>query len=237
MYPDRLVQFFGLHEQELMDSFYQIYVTTPAETTGVTYVSGNEEFATVSTTGLVSGEALGSTYVTVIKEGMVSTRVEVTVTDQPVEGEIRIEAEVLGEDYDWDSLGFHRYPDGSYIRYGHSGGAYITGYDVNSEVSLTYTVPSEEAQTMNLVISAAPHYQMTEDYVFGVDCTLKLNGVAIECPASAIIDVPEGGSTMGAKTQNVTIGNVALNKGENTFVLEFHSKAPALDCFKFLPLA
>ena len=43
------------------------------------------------------------------------------------------------------------------------------------------------------------------------------------------------GSTMGAKTQNVTIGDVQVKQGENTFVLEFHGKAPALDCYKFLP--
>ena len=26
-----------------------------------------------------------------------------------------------------------------------------------------------------------------------------------------------------------------VKQGENTFVIEFHGKAPALDCFKFIP--
>ena len=212
----------------------QINLTKPTDATGVTYVAGNEEFIEVNATGLVTGKALGSTYVTVIKEGMYSVRVSVTVTDQPVPGEIRVEAEAQADDFDWETLGFHMYPDGSYIRYGHSGGAYITGYDVTEEVSLTYTFNSDKAQTMTLVISGAPHYQMTEDYIFGVDATIKLNAAAVTCPDTAKIERGEG-STMGAKTQNVTIGDVQVKQGENTFVLEFHGKASALDCYKFLP--
>ena len=212
----------------------QINLTKPTDKTGVSYVSGNEEFIEVNSTGLVTGKALGSTYVTVKKDGMYSTRVAVTVTDKPVPGEIRVEAEAQEEGFDWESLGFHMYPDGSYIRYGHSGGAYITGYDVSEEISLTYKFNSEKAQTMTLVISGAPHYQMTEDYIFGTDATIKLNDAAVTCPATAKIERGEG-STMGAKTQNVTIGDVQVKQGENTFVLEFHGKAPALDCYKFLP--
>ncbi len=212
----------------------QINLTKPTDKTGVSYVSGNEEFIEVNSTGLVTGKALGSTYVTVKKDGMYSARVAVTVTDKPVPGEIRVEAEAQEEGFDWESLGFHMYPDGSYIRYGHSGGAYITGYDVSEEISLTYKFNSEKAQTMTLVISGAPHYQMTEDYIFGTDATIKLNDAAVTCPATAKIERGEG-STMGAKTQNVTIGDVQVKQGENTFVLEFHGKAPALDCYKFLP--
>ena len=212
----------------------QVNLTKPTDKTGVSYVAGNEEFIEVNATGLVTGKALGSTYVTVKKDGMYSARAAVTVTDKPVPGEIRVEAEAQEDGFDWEGLGFHMYPDGSYIRYGHSGGAYITGYDVTEEVSLTYKFNSEKAQTMTLVISGAPHYQMTEDYIFGTDATVKLNGNVVTCPDSAKIERGEG-STMGAKTQNVTIGDVQIKQGENTFVLEFHGKAPALDCFKFLP--
>lgn len=216
----------------------QINVTKPTDKTGISYVSDNEEMASVSETGLVTGEALGDANIIVSKAGMLSIRVAVTITDQPVEGEIRVEAEDQAEDFDWGALGFHKYTDRtSGIAFGHSGGAYITGYDVNSEISLTYTVTSDKDQTMLLVIAAAPHYQMQagEKYVFGTDATLKLNGAEITVNEGA--EVVGDGARMGAKTQNIQIGNVHLNQGDNTFVIEFHGKAPALDCFKFLPLA
>ena len=213
----------------------QINVSKPTDKTGVKYVVGNEDYATVNATGLVTGEALGSTYVIVSKEGMISKRVNVTITDTPVPGEIRVEAEAQADDFDWEALGFHKYPDGSYIKFAHSGGAYVTGYDVSSEVSLTYTFNSDKNQTMNLIIAAAPHYNMKtgEEFVFATDATIKLNtqNVTVNPDAKIVGD----GAAMGAKTQNVTIGDVQVKQGENTFVIEFHGKAPALDCFKFIP--
>ena len=215
----------------------QINVSKPTDKTGLNYASGNVEMASVSATGLITGEGLGDTYIIISKAGMLSVRVAVTVTDQPIEGEIRVEAEDQAEGFDWEALGFHMYPDGSYIKFKHSGNAYITGYGVTEEVSLTYTVTSEKEQTMTLVIAAAPHYQMSagEKYVFGTDATLKLNGSEITVNEGA--EVVGDGAAMGAKTQNITIGDVHLNQGDNTFVIEFHGKAPALDCFKFLPKA
>ena len=214
-----------------------IGITKPTDTTGIIFASDNAEMASVDTSGKVTGEALGTANIFVKKPGVIGAVVEVTITDQPVEGEIRIEAEDQAEGFDWESLGFHMYPDGSYIAFGHSGGAYITGYDVNSEVELAYTVVSEKDQTMTLVIAAAPHYQMQagEEYVFGVDASIYLNEQEVTPNADA--KVIGDGARMGAKTQNITIGDVTIKKGENPFVIKFHSKAPALDCFKFLPKA
>lgn len=215
----------------------QINVTKPTDKTGVTYTSSNAEIATVSATGLVTSLALGDINVIVAKAGMLSARVAVKVTDDPVPGEIRIEAEDQPEGFDFEALGFHMYPDGSYIRFGHSGGAYITGYDVTDEVELAYTVTSPKAQDMRLVILAAPHYNMQAGDIFSfkTDATLKLNNQNLTVDEAAT--VLGDGAAMGAKTQNVIIGNVHLNQGDNPFVIQFHGKAPALDCFKFLPLA
>ncbi len=215
----------------------QINVTKPTDKTGITYTSSNTDYATVSETGLVLGGGLGTAYVYVAKEGMLTARVTVTVTDEPVPGEIRVEAEAQEEGFDFEALGFHMYPDGSYIAFAHSGGAYITGYDVTEEVSLSYTVTSEKAQTMTLVISAAPHYNMQagEEFKFATDATIKLNDANVQVNEDAI--VLGDGARMGAKTQNVIIGDVNLKQGDNSFVIEFHGKAPALDCFKFLPKA
>ena len=214
-----------------------INITKPTDTTGIVFESSNAEMASVAANGKITGEALGTANIFVKKPGVIGAVVEVTITDQPIPGEIRVEAEDQEEGFDWESLGFHMYPDGSYIRFGHSGGAYITGYDVNSEVELAYTVVSEKDQTMTLVIAAAPHYNMQagDEFLFASDATILLNDnqVTVNPDAKVIGD----GAAMGAKTQNVTIGDVTLHTGSNSFVIQFHGKAPALDCFKFLPKA
>ena len=131
--------------------------------------------------------------------------------------------------------GFHKYTDRtSGIQNGHSGSAYITGYDVNSECELDYEFESEKDQTMSLIIAGASHYQMAEDFVFGVDCKLILNGEEVQCAADAKI---ESNQVMGAPTVEVTIGNVNVKAGTNTFVVQFTERAPALDCYRFMPLA
>ena len=42
---------------------------------------------------------------------------------------------------------------------------------------------------------------------------------------------------MGAPTVEVEIGDVNVVEGENTFVIEFAERAPALDAFRFIPKA
>ena len=210
----------------------QINLTKPTDKTGVTYVSDKEDVATVSNAGLITGVALGTANITIKKDGMLSARVEVTVEKKVVQGEIRVEAENTKNEL---PSGLHQYTDRTTgITAGHSGSAYITGYDVSEACSLEYEFESPKAQTMTLVIAGASHYQMSEDFVFGVDCTLKLNNATITCPATAKI---ESDQRMGAPTVEVTIGDVSVLQGKNTFVIEFAERAPALDCFRFMPKA
>ena len=209
----------------------QINLTKPTNKTGVTYASDKEDVATVAADGKVTGVALGTANITIKKDGMYSARVEVVVEKKIVQGEIRVEAENTKNEL---PSGFHQYTDRTTgITAGHSGSAYITGYDVSEACSLEYEFTSPKAQTMQLIIAGASHYQMSEDFVFGVDCTLKLNGNVITCPATAKI---ESDQRMGAPTVEVTIGNVNVLNGTNTFVIEFTERAPALDCYRFMPL-
>ena len=210
----------------------QINLTKPTDKTGVTYASDKETVATVDAQGKITGVALGTANITIKKDGMYSARVEVVVEKKVIEGEIRVEAEDTSNDL---PSGFNKFTDRTTgIQNGHSGSAYITGYNVSEACSLEYEFTSPKAQTMQLVIAGASHYQMNEDFVFGVDCTLKLNGEVITCPATAKI---ESNPVMGAPTVEVTIGNVNLKNGANTFVIEFIERAPALDCYRFLPIA
>ena len=209
----------------------QINLAKPTDKTGVTYASDKVSVATVDTSGKITGVALGTANITIMKDGMYSARVEVVVEKKVVEGEIRVEAEDTSNDL---PSGFSKFTDRTTgIQNGHSGSAYITGYNVSEACSLEYEFTSPKAQTMQLIIAGASHYQMNEDFVFGVDCTLKLNGEVVTCPATAKI---ESNPVMGAPTVEVTIGNVNLKNGTNTFVIEFVERAPALDCYRFMPL-
>lgn len=210
----------------------QITLTKPTDATGVSYASDKESVATVDETGKIHGVALGTANITIKKDGMYSARVEVTVDKKVIEGEIRVEA----EDYTNEEApaGFSKFTDRTTgIQNGHSGGAYITGYNVSSAVTLNYAFTSPKAQQMTLIIAGASHYQMNEDFVFGTDCTIKLNDQVVTPAGEAKI---ESNPVMGAPTVEVTIGNVNVLQGENTFVLEFAERAPALDCFRFMPI-
>ena len=213
----------------------EIELTKPTDKAGLRYVSDKETVATVDENGKVKGLDLGTANITIVKDGMLATRIEVVVEKKVLQGEIRVEAEAQADDFDWSSLGFHKYTDRTQgITAGHSGSAYITGYDVNAACDLTYEFESDKAQTMTLIIAGASHYQMAEDYVFGVDCTLTLNGQEITCAADAKIVSDQ---RMGAPTVEVTIGTVNVKAGTNTFVIHFNERAPALDCFRFMPVA
>ena len=210
----------------------QIELNKPTSLEGVTFASDKETVATVSPDGKITGVALGSANITIKKDGWYSARVAVTVEKRVVAGEIRVEAEDTTNEL---PSGFHKYTDRtSGIQNGHSGSAYITGYDVSSACSLEYTFESPQAQTMTLVIAGASHYQMSEDFVFGVDCTIKLNGQVVQVNADAKI---ESNQVMGAPTVEVTIGDVNVLANTNTFVIEFAERAPALDCYRFMPKA
>ena len=209
----------------------QIQLTKPTSLDGVTFESDKETVATVGqTTGLVRGVALGTANVTIKKQGWISARIEVVVDKATVPGEIRVEAENHTNEL---PEGFHKWTDRTTgIENGHSGSAYITGYGVNSACKLEYEFTSDKNQTMTLVIAGASHYQMDEAFNFARDCVIKLNGSPITVNPDAQI---ESNKVMGAPTVEVTIGDVNVIKDTNTFVIEFIDRAPALDCYRFLP--
>ena len=210
----------------------QIELTKPTSLEGVSFVSDKESVATVSNDGKITGVALGTANITVKKDGWYSARVEVVVEKKVLAGEIRVEAENTTNEL---PSGFHKYTDKtSGITNGHSGSAYITGYDVHEACTLEYSFESSKDQTMTLIIAGAPHYQMSEPFSFATDCEILLNGVKVTVNAEAQI---EPGSTMGAATVEVTIGDVNVKSGTNTFVINFAEKAPALDCYRFMPKA
>ena len=210
----------------------QIELNKPTSLEGVSFASDKETVATVSDDGKITGVALGTANIIVKKDGWYSARVEVVVEKKVIAGEIRVEAENTTNEL---PSGFHKYTDKtSGITNGHSGSAYITGYDVHEACTLEYSFESSKDQVMTLIIAGAPHYQMSEPFNFATDCEILLNDVKVTVNAEAQI---EPGSTMGAATVEVTIGDVNVKAGTNTFVINFAEKAPALDCYRFMPKA
>ena len=200
--PSQTTMIAGIDEQT------QIVLTTPASLDGVSFVSDKEEVATVDEQGKVTGHKLGTANITIKKDGWLSARIEVVADKAALPGEIRVQA----EDAEEIPSGFHKYTDKTTgIQNGHYGGAYITGYDVSSECSLSYKFNSDKNQSMTLIIAGASHYQMSEDFVFGVDCKIKLNGQEVTVNEGAKI---ESNQVMGAPTVEVTIGNVNVKVGE-----------------------
>ena len=212
-----------------------IALTNPTSLDGVSFASDKEDIATVSEAGRVTGHKLGTANITIKKQGWYSARIEVVVDKAGLDGEIRVQA----EDIDPLPSGFHKYTDKtSGIQNGHYGSAYITGYDVTSETTLSYTFNNTGSeQTMRLIIAGAPHYNMKDGDIFSFkdDCTITLNGGNVTVADDAIITGT--GAAMGAATVEVTIGNVTVRAGENTFVITFAEKAPALDAYRFIPLS
>ena len=217
-----------------IDTETQIVLSAPTSMEGVQFFCSKEDIATVDADGKVTGHKLGAADITIAKAGWLSARVGVTVDKAGLPGEIRVQAEDAEEIPD----GFHKYTDRtSGIQNGHYGGAYITGYDVNSACSLSYKFESPSAQTMTLIIAGAPHYNMTAGEVFSFvsDCNILLNEQKVTVKEGA--EIEGTGAAMGAATVEIEIGDVSVKAGENHFVIEFIDKAPALDAFRFIPKA
>lgn len=213
----------------------QINVTKPTDLTGVTFVSDKESVATVDATGKVTGVSMGSANITVIKDGMYSARVKVSVTEVLLEGEIRVEAEQADEIVSGNT-NFMNLTDGAYtqIERAHSGGGYITGYRVEEGDTLTMTFTSPRAQTMTLSAIASPAYQAEGEFLFASSCTIKLNEAELTgISAEAKISAGDGG--MGQPTEEAVLCDVNVVEGTNTLQVIFKGRAPSFDFFRLVP--
>jgi len=204
---------------------------------GVSYVSVNEETATVDASGVVTGVKVGITNITVKKEGMYSVRVEITVKPKPVEGQILVEAE-LAEELQGETI-----PTGAYVArdgqggFGgstevHSGSAYLSFYGASEAITLTYKFNAPAAKKMAFsVVGAAPVNFGGESaaYVIKDSMTISVNGAAYTPAADAQFPAPEGWS---ATMSEVALGDIDVKAGENTLVITLSEVFPSLDVFK-----
>lgn len=214
-------------------------VAIQSKVAGVSYASSDETVATVDASGVVTGVKMGKTNITVKKEGMYSVRVEITVNPKPVEGQIILEAESAEELADIEPGSFNQgqpmiMQDGSGMGGNtvHSGGAYVTMFGGDS-LTLTMKFNAESAKTMVLSVVGSAPMSMGGDaapYVFADNISIKLNDTAVTIAAETQFPAPQGG--FNQTMDEIVIGDVAVQAGENTLLVEINGSIPSLDCFK-----
>ena len=208
-------------------------VAIESEIEGVSYLSVDTETATVDASGVISGVKTGITYITVMKDGMYSVRVQITVKPAPVAGQILVEVENAEELLTEEGVeGAHISHDGDqYVTGVHSGGAYVSFYQA-SEVTLTMKFTAEAASTMVLsVVGSAPMSWggTAAPYVFKDSMVITFNEEAFTPAEEANFPAPEGWtSTMS----EVVLGDVNVKAGENVLVIKLAETFPSLDVFK-----
>ena len=210
---------------------------TVTNTTGATFVSDKEDIATVDAAGVVTGVSMGSANIIVKKDGFYSAKVAVTVTEVQEAGEIRLEAELAEEVVAGTSSFMNLTDSTSGITRPHSGGGYISGYNVSGEEVLTFKFNADAAQAgkYELSVNGSPAYGITTDFMFKDSCSITLNTNAVSINADAKIAAGDG--SMSAPRVDATLGEVTIVAGENTLVVTFHGSAPSLDFFRLVPKA
>ena len=203
---------------------------------GVSYVSADEETATVNQSGVVTGVKQGIVNITLKKDGMYSVRVEITVKPAPVAGQILLEAEEAEE------LKGEERPSGVMVQQDnsqwgggavHSGSAYIMIYGADGDITLTYNFNNPDAQkTMTLsVVGSAPMSMggSAAAYVFKDSMGIKFNNVDFTPADAAEFPAPEGWSSTMTE---VVLGDVTVKNGANTLQITLADVYPSLDVFK-----
>ena len=193
-------------------------------TQGCSFLSSNEAIATVSETGLITGVAKGSATITVMKEGMISTRVAVTVKEKLVAGEIRVEAET-GVASDGE-IAF-RTPSANTAASGAITGVWPAG--------ATLTIEFDMAAAGNMALSMVARagtpesaYSYSEvDLENGVE--FKVNGTKLNVTGTIESSV--------TRLTEIALGQIAVVAGKNTISIKAITAAPTIDFFKLTPVA
>ena len=193
-------------------------------TQGCSFVSGNEGIATVANDGTVTGVAKGTTSITVMKEGMKSVRVPVTVSEKTISGEIRVEAEV-GEIED-GPIAF-RTPSANT----NASGKITSVWP--SEATLTLEFDSTVAGKMNLIMVAragTPENAYSYAAVdLAADVEIMVNGKKVTLTGSIESTV--------TKLTSYELGEVDVVAGKNTITVKAINVAPTIDFFKLTPVS
>lgn len=199
-----------------------------ASVDGVTWASSNEAVATVDASGLVTGVAKGTAYISARKEGMKTGRVEVTVTEKLVAGEIRVQAE-SGK---VDGVAVSADTDIK-VRTASSGETLTERWAHGKTLVVTFSSTKAGSYKLYLNGRAGGQYGMSDIDDLAAVIEVKCNSTAVSIPANTAIT--------GRTFTDYLLGNVTLKVGDNTIEVkalgEEDDKAPNIDFFKLTPNA
>lgn len=198
-------------------------------TAGVSYKTSNENVATVSDSGLVTGVAKGSATITVSKAGMKSARVAIVVTEKIAAGEIRVQSE-SGK---CDGAAIAE-ADTPIVYRTTSGGETCTAqWEAGKSLIINFNAANAGSYKMYLNARAGGQYGMSNISDLAAVIEVKVNDAAITIPADTAIE--------GRTFIDVLLGNVTLKSGDNKIeikaIAEESDVAPNIDFIKLVPNA
>ena len=187
--------------------------------TDLSYKSANEAVATVSDTGLVTGVKVGTTTISIAKEGYKTFRLPVTVTE--AEGVIAVS--INEGTSEGDAVTF-RTSQNLQAPYNYIVDAWPEG------AILTVAVNNEGAAgafNMHIRCRASGGYQSTTEDDLATCMEIKVNGTV----------VAGSGTVSGNTFTDYLFGEVNLNAGANTVTIECKTTVPTINMLRFLPKA
>ena len=185
--------------------------------TELTYKSANEAVATVSDTGLVTGVKVGTTTISISKEGYKTLRLPVTVTE--AEGVIAVS---INEGTSEGDVVTFRTSQNLQAPYNYIVDAWPEG------AILTVAVNNEGAAgafNMYIRCRASGGYQSTTEDDLATCMEIKVNGTV----------VAGSGTVSGNTFTDYLLGEVNLNAGANTVTIECKTTVPTINMLRFLP--
>lgn len=185
-------------------------------TQGVTWASSNESIATVNETGLVTGVAKGSATITARKDGMLTGKVTVKITEKLVDGELIVQVESgTGEgitfrtSYNTDTEIIDAWPQGAVL-------------------TLNFTATKAGAFELYLYGRASGGYQSETTDKPAEMMEIKINNTAVELSG----EIAPGAFALHK------IGEVNLNVGANTMTVKnLGETITTIDYFRLVPKA
>ena len=206
----------------------QIAVTEP----GVAYASGNDAIATVSASGLVTAVAPGRTSITISKDGYKNASVDVTVKEPLPTGNFEALLEMEDAEH-YAPDGIWGYPDWGMSfdtpvedHAGAASGDKSIGW-FNNGCKETLTFSADKAGTATLSFMMAYASDMTLANVI----TIKVNGADLDLSGKVL---EGGGNNVYTDWKAVNFTNIAIQKGDNTIVVEAIGNGPNMDCVKII---
>lgn len=187
--------------------------------TDLSYKSANEAVATVSETGLVTGVKVGTTTISISKEGYKTFRLPVTVTE--AEGVIAVS---INEGTSEGDVVTFRTSQNLQAPYNYIVDAWPEG------AILTVAVNNEGAAgafNMYIRCRASGGYQSTTEDDLATCMEIKVNGTV----------VAGSGTVSGNTFTDYLFGEVNLNAGANTVTIECKTTVPTINMLRFLPKA